>query len=106
MTGKKLYNNGLPRKSPDENIKHLRKIECDHIADCDDCGLTSVLNRRVHHTLNSTPFPHWRKKCNCGRYENPITGEWLEVSCFVLNKLIRHQAKSINNLLDFQEKDK
>ncbi len=85
---------------------HLKKVECEHIADCDDCGATDVLNRRVQHVLNSTPFPHWRNKCNCGRYKNPITGEWLEISCFALTKLIRQQAKSTNNLLDFQEKDK
>ena len=63
-----------------ENLKHLAKIKKDVIEDCDDCGLTSVLNRTVCHTLMDKPVTHWRSQCRyCKRYQHPITLEWLEV---------------------------
>ena len=96
MTGK-LYNNGQPRKSPDEtNTKHLRKINCDHLADCDDCGLTSVLNRRICYTKNPSPFVHWRGKCGyCHRYFNPITEQWETISAQELNYVLRRYYTKI-----------
>lgn len=68
------------------NIEHLKKPTVEHIADCEDCGAKSVRNRRVLHHLNSTPFTHWRSKCNCGRYRHPITNQWLDCSAYNLSR--------------------
>lgn len=89
MTGKKLYNNGQPRKLPHEP-EHLRPVNVEHIADCDDCGLTSVLNRTVCYTLVDKPHTHWRQKCNnCKRYRHPISGEWVDQSAVELYRSLK-----------------
>lgn len=77
------------KAKPYSEIDHLRKPKIEHVADCEDCGAKSVLNRRVCYHRNTTPFAHWRSKCNCGRYLNPITGEWQHITSNNLTKEIR-----------------
>lgn len=78
---------GIRGKDPDnENIKHLQKISVSHVGDCKDCGRESVRNRRVLHTRHTHPFFHWRSKCNCGRYQHPVTGEWMKCDAYTLNR--------------------
>lgn len=71
------------------NLDHLRKPTVEHVADCEDCGRTSVRNRRVLHTWIQNPWCHWRSRCNCGCFENPITGEWEKTNAHDLTKDIR-----------------
>lgn len=70
-------------------IDHLRKPKIEHVADCADCGAKSVLNRRVVHTWIQNPYSHWRSKCNCGCFQNPITGAWEKTNALTLSKDIR-----------------
>ena len=77
------------KASNNTNLDHLRRPVVEHVADCEDCGDKSVRNRTVLHHRNTTPFAHWRSKCNCGRYLNPITGEWEHINSHTLTKEIR-----------------
>jgi hypothetical protein len=80
ITGKALNNT---------NLDHLRRPTVEHVADCEDCGAKSVLNRRVVHSWIQNPYSHWRSKCNCGCFQNPITGEWEKTNAHNLTKDMR-----------------
>jgi len=43
---------------------------------CSDCDRI-VQNRKIHQTVYSYPFPHWRKNCgHCKKTQDPDTGQF------------------------------
>lgn len=87
--GKRKYTRQLPDRT---QTAHLEKVQVEHIADCEDCGIKSVCNRRVCHTFHWRPYRHWRSKCNCGKYYNPVTDAWEHISGYELNLSIFRQC--------------
>lgn len=103
MTGKRKYT-----KSPQDRTqtRHLEKITVQHVADCKDCGKTQVLNRRVLHTKHTHPWFHWRSKCSCGRYQHPVSGEWIQCDAYTLNRGLAFEVKQTKKQAETVEDDK
>jgi len=87
--------------------QHLQPVKVEHVADCSDCGAKDVVNRTLQIYRNETPYQHWRKHCkNCKRYEDPITGEWRDISSNELNREMLARATVAKKLAKLQEYDK
>lgn len=83
---------GSPNKP--KPIDHLKKITCEPcVIDCEDCG--NKYPRVVTHTRIEKPVKHWRHKCNCGRFYNPITHVWEHTTAMQLNQQIREANKKV-----------
>lgn len=94
-------------KTYKQEPEHLRPVKVEHVADCEDCGRTDVLNRTVLIQKNETPYPHWRKHCkNCKWYEDPDTGIWRDISSNELNREMCMRATVAKKLAKLQEYDK
>ena len=55
-----------------------------NVIECQDCGKSHA--RVVKITRVQKPGPFWRKNCNCGLTENPLTGEYERLGFHEVNK--------------------
>lgn len=78
-----------------DNLKHLQRKTCVVVADCEDCGKRNVRNRRVCYQLTQIPYKHWRTRCSCGTYYNPLTDSWENVTGLELTADMRQLYSKI-----------
>ena len=62
------------KNNPTLNLR-IRQLKT-QAQQCSDCDRV-VQDRKVHQTVYSFPFPHWRKNCShCKKTQDPETGEF------------------------------